>query len=708
MYLFYLYHPDLKSPQRLKYDPVGWNELGKRLKRDTTTHGVFFEYNPKLRFVKDGRYFLQYFYEKYGVEANVTFYRYKKNRKTRMYDLDYTGRVNFTSYSIDPIYAECNIEQTGFTQKFKNRQDIKVDLQSSTSQEGVPLTTINPREVALPSKVILKRMLRNKQYKYEGGGTQVLQLFVDDPQTWYILLSLDPSTLSLDEIKTRQEYGLQATQDNPLDSKKYTHMVEYGGVHRFSFDQHVRLIKEFPFSGTFELHLVHGRAGNYTSHLVGSSDSFVSDLFQFANNYTVNLSEKDEIYIFYKLQVTASPSNNQLIFSEDHIDPFSTIPTNFTSILSIEADTVYPDSTANLMLMHEAFARTVESITDSKDVFVSNYYGRTESQPRTYAQDGEGSLRGITNGKIIRGFPTSTNHIYTSLKELIELAGALDGVGLGIEKVGNKEYVVVEKLNYFYSAKRAVQLPYVKDIKKTVLSDYYYNELEGGYDEWSNEEVGNLDEFNAGRQYTLPVSQVKNKLSLKSPYIASSYSIEITRRDSYTISSTKDNDLDNKNFIIQLRKNEGSIAVDRNEDFQSIGGVLNPASLYNVKLSPMRNIIRNGLRIRGGLYKRDEQQIKLSFGEGNTNLQSRLTTETATVNEKTINVSALGKALWIPEAYEFKYPLTPTEQAAIETEKYGYIEFSADAKTWKKGYLLDMQLGSDTELTTFKLLRANL
>lgn len=761
MYLFYLYHPDLKTKQRLKHDPVGWDSLGKEYKRETKWHGVFFTYTPRLQFVKDGRAFCHYFYEKHGPTTQITLTVYKKNRRTRHYDLHYHGRLNLMKAVTSTLYFTCNCEQIGFIQKFKNRQDVKVDMSVTTSQEGKTLSTINPISITLPSKVIRKRFLRDKQYRVvpdawqsitsyglgalvyynlknwkslqaanlgntpsEGAfwteatlgetGLQLVQFDVDAAQTWYIKPSFDQTTLSLDEIETRQNYGLQATEIDPVEALKYDFVVQYGGAHTIDIDAKIRLILATGGgSGEFEMVLVYGKQGNYTEEVVdttGPAWTFSNDLYLYDNAYTVNLQPNDEVYIFWRLTFsTGSPTN--FIFLEDYVT-FEEPISNFTSVISIQADTLYPDTALSLMLKHEIFARVAESITDTKACFTSSYYGRTDSAPKTYVADGEGGLRGIAPGKLVRSFPIESNHIYASFADLLEMAQAVDGVGVGIEVINNKQQVVVEKISHFYKNVRSAQIPYVRDIEKSVLDEFYFNELECGYEKFGDEAVGNLDETNARREYTLPISEIKKKLVLKSPYHASSYLIEQVRRESFSLSNTKDNKFDNDNFLFQLKRVTGGFAVEHNEPFESLANVISPETLINVRLSPMRNIIRNGSYIRSGLYHKDDEIIKLAFGEANTTMVSRLPGEDysifGAVFETSIPINKLAKSLWIPEAYTFKAPLTQELLEEIEADLYGYIEFAVDDKSWKKGYLLEMKPEPDSELTNFKLLRANL
>jgi hypothetical protein len=689
MFRFYISHPDLAKPQRLKYDPVGWDTLGKTVKRDMKWHGVFFEYTPKLKFIKDGKNLVHYFYEKYGIEAELILIINKYNPVTRVYEHDYTGRFNLTTLNISTLYAECNIEQTGFLQKLKNRQDVKVDLKSLVTQGGKAITpnTNETVDVELHSKVILQ------QFKIENYFTDDFVVPFSDDGTYYILLNMDAATL--DEIDERFNYPTQYSSLNPVDVLKFVFKVSKEGSHTFVFDI-TGYKSNSPTDVRVKWWLVYGKEGSYTQQQVGATEDYGAfETRNFTLTHTTNLLVGDEVYVYMEMKYLGSSGPE-----------FSTL-WDITFSLSIDAETTFPSTTVPLFLKHEALARITESITDEPDSFRSAYYGRTDSEPTAYPEDGGGSLRGLASGKIIRGFPLAGNSTHINLKDAIESCLAIDGVGIGIETTGNKQRVRMEQLNYFYSPVRVAQFPYVKDIEKSVADDFIYNELEAGYDKWANEELNNLDEFNTKREFTLPITQIKKRLILKAPWSASGYTIEFLRRDPYKEGTNKDNDRDNDNFVIQLRRESGELVTDKDEDFAELNNLISPETVYNAKLSVMRNIKRNGPYIRSGLYHQDDKFVKLAFGEGNTAFTSRLTSETEVLDETTIAVEDLGQALWLPEIYKFKHKPTRTELEAITANPYGIIEFSATNKNWKKGWLLEQQPDAKSGLISYLLLRAN-
>ena len=711
MYLFYLYHPDMNKPQRLKYDPVGWDTLGKKLIRDRKWHGVFFEYTPKLQFVKDGRGIVHYYFERYGIEAEITILIYKKSRKTRKFVLDYTGRLNLTSLEISTLFATCNIEQTGFLQKFKNRADVKVNLQSLVDLDGKAISPFSDEYKTIP--------LHSKTFRRQfiGVGSDLTgstQIFTEGTANHYWSFPLSPSVSEIDDY---YEYEISWTNtSNPKEDAKYNWLIKEAGTYQFTFNQHFTIDTDLSvdWDSTIEVHFVYGREGAYTTVVLYTGEHNIRNAVSFSATYadSIALTAEDEVFLYVKI-------TTPILLTGNYNMTFRTALSDGTvGTAGVIAETTFPATESSVMLVHECWDRVVRSITGKANAFKSNYYGRTDSEPATYDEDGEGSLRGMAPGFWLRGFPVSDKSKFISFKDLQETFQAIDGIAIGVEIINNREVVRAEPISHFYKAVEIIKLNWVRDIKKGVAADYYYNELEIGTKKWANEEVNNLDEFNTKRSYSLPITQIKNKLTLISPTITSGYTLEFVRRDAYTDASTKDNENDNENFVVQLRRNEDGFEPDRNQDFDVLENIIDPDSVYNAKLSLSRCIKKNSLLIRSFLEHHTDKTLRLTLAEGNSKMVSKLSVESESINEGAdILVSSLTKPVFVPEIYSFKTKISEDQMEAIELamgrgespeEMYGYISFSATDKDWKKGYLLEMEPDPKSDLTTIKLLKANL
>ena len=160
-------------------EPVGFDGTTIKLKRSDKWHGVMVESNDnKLQFYGDGYRMLKALYDASGIDAvavfkvetvcegeqvestefNITFFEYK----------EYCG---------GDCYCEVGIERAGCFFKFRNSLDTKVDLDTTSSLNGVPLPSYNylGKVTEIPAQAL--------KYGVEANvnSNSVYDFVVDDP-----------------------------------------------------------------------------------------------------------------------------------------------------------------------------------------------------------------------------------------------------------------------------------------------------------------------------------------------------------------------------------------------------------------------------------------------------------------------------------------------------------------------------------------------
>lgn len=699
-------HSSFTRPYQLRHDPEGWDNQGHKLKRDPSWHGVMFEYSPKLKFVKDGRDVLHYLYETYGIEAGIDLIVEEKNSLNHKFERVFKGRLNLDSLVIEKLYASCNAERDDFTIKINNRKDVKVNLLAAEDQDGNALPALSDEDVELHSKV-LRRV-------FEATGTKphVFDPSVTSSGTYYLMWgwgSVNAVTevmrdLTVDEIAERFDYPTQISTIDPREAKKYYFKLKEGGLYDFDFKINALVndtLTARMHDWTMKWYFTFGNiADGYVTEQIDDevvTNDASSITGEFIYQASKTLKAGDELYIFGELTLAVDTSVELIGY--------------FPSLLSrteinITADTQVPATSSPLVLLHEAVDRVLESISGKREVLHSEYYGRTDLG---YAADGAGALRGFANGAVIRGFPKAERPMFMSLKEVMDCLQAIDAVGLGIERVDGAARVVLAPLEYFYKPVEVMQLNYVQDIVKKVASEHYYTEAEVGYTEWQNEEINNLDEFNTLRKYGLPISIVSNVYKAVSSIIASGYTLEFVRRERFDANETKDNQRDNSNFIIALRRDGGDYITDKDEDFAVLAGLISPETVYNAKLSPLRMLLKHYNQLGAGLQKYVNKVLRVNYFEGSVSMQSRLSTEDTALSEGApLPIQQLARPLWLGEYYEFSAAPSAEQIQALYNEPYGYISFSDTNKNYKHGYVAEVSKQPDSRMMDFKLLRANL
>jgi len=306
----------------------------------------------------------------------------------------------------------------------------------------------------------------------------------------------------------------------------------------------------------------------------------------------------------------------------------------------------YPSTTAPVYLVNEAFSRITESITNNQLRCISDYFGRTDSQPYSMAADGAGALECITTGKKIRNVSYTVDNSQSpsllqlsnmpiSFQDLFDGMNAIHNIGMGYEADANRpgyNRIRVEPMEYFYDTVSApiLVLDKIMDVNISLKLDDMFASLKAGYQKFEAERYTGLDEFAGTMHYTTQLknsSQQEKDITCK--FIASGYCIEITRQQQWDAGTLQDWRLDNDVFVICLTRSEmcteggagiywdtdpgniyDTICEDNGNPFRTFtpnafhltiemgagaspqSNLIDPHTVYNTRISPARNMMR--------------------------------------------------------------------------------------------------------------------
>lgn len=726
---------DLLGPRVLATDPTGWNSLGVNLTRDPKTHGLSVAYTVQLGFVKDGRAYLARAYAAAGIEADVRLLVEQLDPNTFSWLPYYAGRVNLTSAEFSRLTVKANVENQDFTQKFLNRDTVAVDLFGTTTVGGSVAPAAPVTSVALHSRTIIKRfdgsVLPAAPALELGPG-----LVFDDfsrSQTFYF----GYSTIASNEIGLQQIAGGFVSGDAysavPIfvspDSGQY--VVEFGGLVDIQVQTTAASVGP---QGTFEKVDVkfHYRLnGDPTTAVVldsqagsvgeGGRAGWYKHRFTIApTTYTHQLKPGDKIFLYAEVYVhEITGTGGGYLFNVKAVEQPGTY-------LRIGAQTQTAPTPCAGLLLYEALDRMCQALTDTPDAFRSTYFGRTDCR-RPQGTDGPGALTMLTGGFQVRGFPLLSDppplapatdarkSLFATWRELWDSISAIYGLGWAVESAGGQSWIRVEPLAYWYPATVVLDLTLdtperpagAADVTTKVLTDRHFQRLEFGYTAWQAEQVNGLDEANTKRQWTTPLTQVSGTYSQLSKYSTSGQLLEVTRRQRFVNSDTTDNRSDNNNFLVCLLRQPAqptAFETERNQFFPVLSGVLDPASIYNARLTPSRNLRRHGAVVRAGLAH-TTAPIRFTFGEGNNALVTRLTSETVEVAENSpIVLADLPAPLWRPESDTFTLPVTRAQLRALLAFPQGRIRYYDLQRTVREGWVLECKHDAVAQRAEFTLL----
>lgn len=125
----------------LQNAPEGWNDLKYTVTRNSVYHGLFRQFSGLMRFVKDGKEFIDNVLANYGFEAEIRIKIDELNPLTFIWENKIDGILNFDPevFIQRENYTELNFEDSVTHKKFKNRENLDVQYNRKESINGTVL-----------------------------------------------------------------------------------------------------------------------------------------------------------------------------------------------------------------------------------------------------------------------------------------------------------------------------------------------------------------------------------------------------------------------------------------------------------------------------------------------------------------------------------------------------------------------------------------
>lgn len=754
----------------LTRDPLGWEALKLSHNRSEDYEGFFFDFSLELSFSckGGGKEFIDAAYDAKGSEGNVSILLEYQCSPIAFTNL-FRGKINYSQYSQQyrgrVLYTVVDIVRDGITQMLKNRADTDVNIFSPESIGGVTLNPYNfcPYNFNFHSRVIsigsefqlqdhsgccfrFSPTFGNREL-YIQSPIEVLKgdfeesIEIQTPicvydATFNGLLESAPAIINTQSSDIFVQQNIVTIDWNVTGNMTFTTFdVSIPGgdpceddtcgtntVTAKLIDQvNIRLRVFFGASGTaLEDDECENPAGENIKYIdivtepqfALTSNPYVKS-FSGSGSVDIMLSPGDRVWCYWVIDVNVHETSDMTI-SIDYIN----------KDVNVYANTEAPTSEGQAAMIHEAWSRVAEGITDQTLAFKSEFFGRTNSQGLQYGSNGYGSFTALTDGLRLRSFTYSETPsgddetkkgLTLKLKELFETCDAIWGIGLGIETVGNNEVIRVEEYDYFYQDVKILTISNIPNLQMSFNSSLAYKEVELGYVKWQAESQGGLEEPCSKARWVFPkIKSIENKLSLLSPYIASMSIIEETRRKQFL--KNRDTRDDNDNFVIATTRNTASLTTAEKNENITVTGITNASSAYNLRFNLFSNFDRVMNQFTTGLTKDTPHEINFSYLEGNGNMVFQFDDNhpgdlngisSANVQNTTYPSSRhqRGSPVLLPEIYTFDYPINFSDYLSIVNNPYGYIEFSEGTSDYKKGYIKTLEYSLKTKNANFTLIR---
>lgn len=656
----------------LRYAPDGWKSSKFELKRSEMYWGLtrVISFN-ELVFRKDARDFIRDVYESQGINALITF-TVQRLSDAGSYADYFTGKLDLSTYKISETGVTCQVIDTSFAEKVRNRENTKVNLRERISIEGFEIPAFDSEEptVELPAYVIYQRAVWGRRANMDT----VLQ-------NHYVPLWI--TTNEFNEAQSQDcdtviSDGNAMFENSEADRSLNLQGHISGGVYLDAVQPH----------STFTIKLyVDGVVEETIGTVSGSSVNYLGFDFDFNINFAITTGQD------FWLQGTTDHAGETIYDSDISVSLAEEVEN-----VSGGAIVAYP--------YYEAFLRCLQLISDKEDVLKSDFFGRTDTPVVTYAEDGQ--IGHITKGLYIRWCNGLNDTLAITFSDIFKSLNSLFQLGMGIEEVDGVDKVVIENLSYFFNSTVVLDLSArvrENSIEKEVIAQRHYNQIEVGYNSFEYLTTGGLSEYNTKSAFTTVIAVLDNKLDLISKYRADTQGIINLRKN---VSSDEDIKGDEDIFILDSLRREApytGFIVRTDEGFTQVTGGADAENSFNLLITPKRNLLRNGQIIRAGLEKELGTYLKWQAADKNTTLATQLDTEAALLAENTdVLVNDLEQSFFIPELYTFEVELRYEDLSAILANTKGLIKISDT----KYGWIWNLQAGSKENKARVVLLRANL
>ena len=739
---------DILGTEILQTSPKGWDEMAISIVRDPILHGMSMEFPVALEsFCDAGRAYLLNAYKVLGIDAQVTMSIQMScgcsdnELDAPDYSIDYSDDYGSMSGSNDCVWSEITsglIDMKGIKtntnyvsysliqstehQKFKARYDNKVDTNSSESLDGEEVPVLAPFETTLHNKGIT--LISNWDI-----GSEASYVFFDPPEPSdpydRFYFHTPPFLTTINFINTGYDLGINIgsfAQDLPDIFENIT-----------PFTRKVR------FKGRIKVELVLGSCstyiqsdfyiGQYLNVDMSGNPIWIGGLINLDSTNVCAGGSRDRDFAINEEFTLVPNAKVKLYAGTDTGDttgggaPVAYLYDFVNSGFSATGEIIIPESTTKNYPIHEASSLVAQRILSNDDCFYSELFGRKNSWPNTYSANGCDSFTILANGLNIRGKNYDECTIKLSLKDIFEGLSPIYNLGLGLKKLDGQYKIVLDSKESFYDNEVLFRLSNVPNIETSLMTDYFFSEMRFGYSNWETEEVSGIDEINTKRYYNTGIKAVSNILEKISPFIASGYSIQLTRQKQFFDDGTdEDYKNDNETFIIctnrEVDGNGVPVGLDQSEkaeNFADSTGIQFFDSSYNLRISPERNKLRYAPIISSCLLKYPARECKFTYGEGNYEASYRGTDECDVFNNQilagnqnvawdSVNITN-NDPIWNPIVDEFEFPISVSQMKLLIDFPEKAIEYSDSESDYIKGYILISSIKVVNGMTKFKIIR---
>lgn len=661
----------------LQDDPFNWGEIEIKWGRSPTYYGLFRGVTSAMEFVGDAALICRKIYFTQGVEGVCLFVIEQCDGLTSEFEPLYEGSVDFATCSIDLTKVTASIAEGGLQSLIEAKENTPFDIPVVSGTTTVQIE--GPELQANHSWLPLGLTLSNPALK----GYILPSVFIGQDGEYDIGVPQSPGVT--DAIYDPFGSTIPTANFPNFIFRATTSIsgVFYGAI-SLTFTNNSGNVNP----RTFEAQLLHVDADRnkigapYTLYTHPSSTAVgATTSILFAFSQAITMSAGDRIYLI--LSVQGEPVTYVIT-----PNPTGSFPWHFELASTFQMPTTTTKGYRYYEVLDKLTASITNSVYTASSPFLYDPSGlitSVDSKPYQVIVTPAASLKGAAN-------PSLT----VKLTDLFKDAHGRWMLGLGIN---SSQQLLIDHLSAFFDAGTEIlDLGEVTNLRIMPAKEYMFTQFKTGYDVQTYDNLNGSDEFNTTSTYKMPLNAPEaREQDFTSNWRADVFGIESVRNSA--IEKTTDSNSDKSIFLLDIEATptSGVYALRRPNTALNTGGVISPAKVYNISLSPARSAKRLGPLLHSVAYQRDSQDVTFQTAEKNQSLVSNIGSGSITENAH-LPVVGLGSILFKPVVFLFDTVGALNLGALMASNPYGYISAASQGKTIE-GFVLDASVRPGKSIT---------
>jgi hypothetical protein len=661
----------------LSYMFDGWQNLEVAFERRLPDAGIWRTYSNQFMAINDAAEILRDIYLTYGIESKAQIYIEIYDATIAVDDYVYLvhGDLDFNSYNSDDKGVTISILEGGTVSQIDSRMstDYKIPVLGSGDKVWVKL-----HSCLLPFRQIMVTAESEVVANYpthSGVLSEGTNIYIG-------ITDVAESVAQLDMLHNRSGAAQSIVLDYDYD---YTLSIPSGTTTGAPYQLKIWAVE-------FDAAYVEvARSLFVASSTVAPGASLV---VQGNSVVTYSLGADNRLRILLEVTTTTGPAGT--------VVPASRTITQGLSRLEISFDTTTPETYFSARRIDEVFTELLEGVTENGATITPDYLTALND----FVLFSGDSLRNLVGSEI-----------KTNLNDFEHSVDSIFSTTLFYDKEDDE--VSMGQKNDAFQDVEIVDLGEVSNfIHKPLVSENFSNYI-NGYEEYDLEEVTGKDDPHTLFKWLSPMTSTKREFNQVSRYHASARRILIT---SLNLNEKKsiDSDNDNEVFIAQISSSPGGVIPDSfpgfgGEDYYdlyidpslTITNVYDSENLFNVPLTPKRNLLRNEGYLKSILDKLDSQYLKYqSDAKTNSTGAKMVTDDGVTIIDEgaDILISDFATKLFQNVVFEFKVLAPENLYTLLQANPYGYASFTHDGVAYKGFFMKVSQKFAFNEPQQFALL----